>query len=295
MTTTTQVIYVNVSDTNTISEVWVEIDSATNYTMTDDTGDRYNYSISFSTVGSHSYKAYMNDSAGNLNSTSRISFDIAAPYTPGGTPSGGGGTSPPSAPPPPIEPYNYSVTSGDITMSTRVGLYEEYYSLVSYDNRTIDLEMTVECYAADDSCSWFNFITRRTQLDEEYNELSAVKSIYLLPHTKGDVLYSLNIPASTPLGTYQSTILLTDQNEDIKKINVKLIVSDSIISTEIPFFDFFENNIPYAIVPESRLSNEYNIKYGDVVYAIVGLIAIGLVWRLVDYIFTKRKKKYESP
>jgi hypothetical protein len=69
-------ISINVSDASTsVNTVLFEY-NGTNYSMTLDIGSRYNYTFEATILGLNNYTFYMNDSLGNLNSTSRYNFTV---------------------------------------------------------------------------------------------------------------------------------------------------------------------------------------------------------------------------
>ncbi|NOQ37727.1 hypothetical protein GQ472_02455, partial [archaeon] len=73
-------INATVTDTNEVDIVLVEItppgQSPTNYTMTNITGDVYQYNYTNWENGTYTYKIYANDTSGNLNTSSGHSFDM---------------------------------------------------------------------------------------------------------------------------------------------------------------------------------------------------------------------------
>ena len=289
-------IYINVSETNILSEVWVEIDSATNYSMTDDIGDRYNYTFVLHTVGTHTYKVYMNDSAGNLNSTNLISFAVTAPTSPGG----GGGNGVPIPPVVILKDYNYTVDPPTIDFTADAGTtFDGYFKVISLDEKTIYLKLTVECIGADVLCENIYYITKRTLLGEEYNEGTKSLSIYVAPYTEGGVSYEIKIPDDAPEDlsfkeVLNAMLVLTDESNGVTKIPISISINRPDIKK--PLIEKIDEALDTEIftIRGNRISpDEHIVTYMHAtVLGVLGIFAL-LVYKLWGVYGKRRRKNYE--
>lgn len=286
-------IYINVTDTNILSSVWVEIDSATNYTMTDDVGNRYNYTFVLHVVGTHTYKAYMNDSANNINNTNLISFEITAPTSPGG-----GGGSPYRPPPSKVEKdFNYTYYPPKIDIIANEGdTIEKYFTLQSNDSRVIYIDMKIECKGTDKLCEDIYFLKRRTLVDQEYNEGDKISNVFLTPYATGDVLYEINIPEKVDDfdEVLEAGFVLTDESGIVKKIPIEVrIVDPERIETPVEKLEVALDTEIFAVRESSVFPGGYSVRYLHGV-ALIGFIMFLLVSRKLFILLAKNKKKSKA-
>ncbi len=173
--------------------------------------------------------------------------------------------------------YTYDVYPTKIGLKLQAGTkdYIDSISLTGKGN-VVTLVATTDCEALDESCAWVKFLVKKgDNLYESYDRLN----VYLSDKT--DVLYSINIPANTPDGLYKSYIVLSDDNNNIKRVPIELTVQKASWSS---FLD--KKLFPFR---GSKFWQPFYVTVLDVLFVIGGMIGVGGLYQIFSHIFGKRK------
>ena len=235
----------------------------------------------------------MNDSAGNANETSRISYVVADVAVGGGS---GGGTYIPSVPiiyAPVNESYKYSyetIPSPKISLVLSNGnKIQDYFAIRSLEtNLTFQLDLTIECVENDDSCLWFDFLIKRELADQIVVEHVQQSYVSIIPEIDKPIIYAINIPYEARAGMHSFNIVLTDNHNSIKRLKVEIKVGEplSFISFDLSFL-----NKGLFPIRDNKFTGAYLVTLKDGVTSILVILLLGMLIKIILYIYSSLKPK----